>query len=69
MRILDEIDQAGSTRGAASAILRREGLYSSSITDWRRQRDAGAYEGLSPVKLGPKLVEAADGRRSAALLR
>ena len=69
MRILDEIDQAGSTRGAASAILRREGLYSSSIIDWRRQRDAGAYEGLSPVKLGPKLVEAADGRRSAALLR
>lgn len=58
MRILDEIDQAGNTRGAASAILRREGLYSSSITDWRRQRDAGAYEGLSPVKRGPKAAPA-----------
>ena len=34
--------------------MRREGLYSSAITDWRRQRDAGAYEGLSPVKRGPQ---------------
>jgi hypothetical protein len=36
--------------------VRREGLYSSTITDWRRQREAGAYEGLSPAKRGPKPV-------------
>jgi transposase-like protein len=36
--------------------MRREGLYSSAITDWRRQREAGAYEGLSPIKRGPKPV-------------
>ena len=30
------------------------GLYSSLLTDWRRQRDAGAYEALKVVKRGPK---------------
>ena len=37
--------------------MRREGLYSSALTDWRRQRDAGAFEALSPVKRGPKTAE------------
>jgi hypothetical protein len=37
--------------------VRREGLYSSALTDWRRQRAAGAFEALSPVKRGPKVVE------------
>jgi len=36
--------------------VRREGLYSSALTDWRRQRDAGAFEALSPVKRGPKVA-------------
>jgi hypothetical protein len=31
-------------------------LYSSALTDWRRQRDAGAFEALSPVKRGPKIA-------------
>ena len=52
LRILGEIDRAG--RGGTGAILRREGLYSSLLTDWRRQRDAGAYEALEPVRRGPK---------------
>ena len=30
------------------AYLRREGLYSSLITEWRRQRDAGVLEGKDP---------------------
>ena len=34
--------------GARGALLRQEGLYSSHIVDWRRARDAGALEGLSP---------------------
>ena len=58
LRILGEIDRAAGTPGAIGAIMRREGLYSSAITDWRRQREAGAYEGLSPVKRGPKPVPA-----------
>jgi transposase-like protein len=52
LRILREIDGAGP--GGSGAILRREGLYSSALTDWRRQRDAGAYEALKAVKRGPK---------------
>ncbi len=52
LRILGEVDRAGP--GGCGAILRREGLYSSALTDWRRQRDAGAYEALKAVKRGPK---------------
>ena len=52
LRILREVDEAGP--GGIGAVLRREGLYSSLLTDWRRQRDAGAYEALKAVKRGPK---------------
>jgi len=44
---LDEYEAAPDD-GAKGAILRREGLYSSHITEWRRARDAGALEGLAP---------------------
>ena len=37
--------------------MRREGLYSSALSDWPRQRDAGAFEALSPAKRGPKVAE------------
>lgn len=57
LRILEETDRAADTGGIA-AILRREGLYSSALTDWRRQRDAGALEALKPLRRGPKLVVA-----------
>jgi transposase len=53
LRILAETDRAAQT-GEIGAILRREGLYSSLLTDWRRQRDAGAYGALSAAKRGPK---------------
>ena len=36
------------------AILRREGIYSSTLCDWRRQRDAGAFGALTPAKRCPK---------------
>ena len=54
--ILRQVDEAGP--GGIGAILRREGLYSSLLTDWRRQRDAGAYEALKAVKRGPKPLAA-----------
>ena len=57
LRILTEIDQA-SERGQVGEICRREGLYSSLIDAWRRQRDAGALEGLRDRKTGPKAAEA-----------
>ena len=46
LRILAETDRAAGT-GGVGAILRREGLYSSVLSDWRRQRDAGALGALT----------------------
>jgi transposase-like protein len=56
LRILAETDRAAETGGIA-AILRREGLYSSALTEWRRLRDAGALGALVPGKRGPKTTE------------
>jgi transposase-like protein len=39
--------EACTEPGEIGALLRREGLYSSHLVDWRRQRDAGALEALS----------------------
>src|ERR1017187_3934029 len=52
LRVLAEIDRAPA--GGTGAILRREGLYSSTLSDWRGLRAAGALGGLTPVKRGPK---------------
>src|ERR1019366_6643795 len=57
LRILGEADRAAGAPGGGGAIMRREGLYSSALSDWRRQRDAGAFEALSPAKRGPKTAE------------
>ena len=46
LRILREAD-ACSGRGEIGALLRREGLYSSNLTQWRKQRERGELEGLS----------------------
>jgi hypothetical protein len=35
-------------------MLRREGLYTSHLTAWRKRRDAGALKGLEPRKRGPR---------------
>jgi transposase-like protein len=35
-------------------LLRREGLYSSHLSTWRRQRDEGALAGLAPKRRGRK---------------
>ncbi len=51
LEILAEIDAAD--RGEIGAILRREGLYSSLISEWRKQRDRGALEGLRDRRPGP----------------
>ena len=57
LRILTEIDGAADT-GRIGAILRREGIYSSALCGWRRQRDDGAFNALVPSKRGPKVAEA-----------
>src|SRR5216684_8897918 len=53
-RILEEADAAAATRGAVGALLRREGLYSSLLTYWRRERANGIREALTPRRRGPK---------------
>jgi transposase len=45
LAMLDKYD-ACTGDGDKGALLRREGLYSSQITEWRRSRDAGALVGL-----------------------
>jgi transposase len=40
--------------GGVGALLRREGLYSSHLTKWRRERADGILDGLAPQKRGPK---------------
>ena len=52
-RILAEADQAKGAGGIGS-LLRREGLYSSLLTTWRRERAAGVRQALAPRKRGPK---------------
>jgi transposase len=52
-RILDEAD-ACTTPTQRGALVRREGLYSSHLTAWRRQRAHGILDGLAPKKRGGK---------------
>lgn len=52
-QILEEADRCIDSRQIC-AMLRREGLYSSNLTTWRRQREVGTLTGLKPRKRGPK---------------
>jgi transposase len=66
LAILDEYD-AVSEPGAKGALLRREGLYSSHLVEWRRARDSGALAGLAgrprSAKRSPEQAELAALRR------
>ena len=53
LRILKLAD-ACTEPGSLGALLRREGLYSSNLTAWRRQRDEGVLSALTPRKRGRK---------------
>jgi transposase-like protein len=54
LTILAEADAAAGQPGAIGALLRREGLYSSHLVTWRRERQVGMLKGLTPQKRGPK---------------
>jgi transposase-like protein len=43
--------------GQVGALLRREGLYSSNLSTWRRQKDQGLLGAMSPKKRGRKKQE------------
>jgi transposase len=53
LNILRQADHA-QTPGEVGALLRREGLYSSHLTTWRRQREAGMLSALGPKQRGRK---------------
>ena len=71
-RILQE-HEACTEPGEKGALLRREGLYSSHITTWRRQRERGGLAGLAQKKRGrkgdPKVEENARLRRENERLK
>jgi transposase len=55
LQVLRQADQCGGV-GELGALLRREGLYSSHLTTWRRQREQGALVALAPKKRGRPAV-------------
>lgn len=64
-KVLREADACSGTRGAVGALLRREGLYSSHLTSWRKEAQAG----LEAKKRGPAAKVDARDRRIAQLER
>jgi len=53
LRILAEADDCNQP-GQIGALLRREGLYSSNLTTWRKQRAQGILQAMAPKKRGRK---------------
>jgi transposase len=72
LRILEEVAKCDRP-GQIGALLRREGLYSSHLTTWRRQRREGQLQGLRPKKRGrkadPQAAEIAALRKENERLR
>lgn len=52
LRILEEADSC--EYGEIGALVRREGIYTSYLSRWRRERDRGQLEALSSKKRGPE---------------
>ena len=68
-RILEQADRC-TKPGDIGALMRREGIYSSALSTWRRQRDAADLVALAPQKRGPKIdPHRAETLRIAALTR
>src|SRR5512143_1507509 len=53
LRILREVEACRGA-GEIGALLRREGIYSSYLTTWRKQRELGELDGLAPHNRGPQ---------------
>ena len=69
-RILQAADLC-TLPGEVGALMRREGVYSSSLSTWRRQREAAELAALAPQKRGPKVDAGAriDAQQIAQLTR
>lgn len=67
-KILAEAD-AATESGAIGALLRREGLYTSHLSNWRAERSAGIERGLTPRTRGPKPTADPSAKQIQQLLR
>ena len=67
--ILDRYDSLPKGSSERGALLRREGLYSSHVAEWRKQRDAGAACGLVPRSTAGGRAKTAEQRELEALRR
>ncbi len=64
--ILRKADACTET-GQIGALLRSEGLYSSHLTYWRRQREEGSLKGLTPKRRGRKTKKSPQSKHVAQL--
>ena len=67
-RIVEEA-QTCAESGQIGALLRREGLFSSTLTQWRRQYQSGALQGLKDDKRGRKRIRDARDQELECLRR
>lgn len=56
LRVLQEAENC-TAPGEVGALLRREGLYSSNLTAWRKQKEQGILQSVTPKKRGRKSKE------------
>jgi transposase-like protein len=69
LRILKKADACTRT-GELGAMLRSEGIYSSSLSGWRQARERGELDGLAPKRRGPQpIVPDARDKKIAELQR
>ena len=68
LRILREADARRARGEELGSLLRREGLHSSHLTDWRRARERGTLRALEPKKRGRKPDPDAELKRELARL-
>ena len=68
LSILEQADECQG-HGEVGALLRREGLYSSHLSSWRRLRREGTLQALKNNKRGPKATLDPANRRELEQLR
>jgi hypothetical protein len=54
LSILNKAEACKGKKGALGELLRKEGLYSSHLNAWRKQREKGELQALSPKRRGRK---------------
>lgn len=69
LRLLREVEARQAAGQEIGSVLRRERLYSSTISEWRAARERGELEGLEPQKRGPKPEPDREARAEVERLR